>query len=118
MGLGEQVDERLTPAVLSGDAFGTPAPPAGGVLRRGLSRFHVPADPGQAGMEQRRQVLEPLGGHGLDVELVVYVQDAAYGTNGPKLTRISSPAPRLNLYERPSKTIRTSAQLGISGRGP
>jgi hypothetical protein len=41
---------------------------------------------------------------------------AAYGTNGLKLTRISSPPPRLNLYERPNKTIRTSAQLGISER--
>jgi hypothetical protein len=43
---------------------------------------------------------------------------AAYGTNGLKLTRISSPPPRLNLYERPNKTIRTSAQLGISERAP
>lgn len=43
---------------------------------------------------------------------------SAYGTNGLKLTRMSSPLPRLNLYKRPSKSIRTSLQVGIAERGP
>jgi hypothetical protein len=69
----EQGLERLATAVLSGDAFGAPALPAGCVLRGCLSWLHVPTDPGQASVKQRRQVLEPLGGYRLNIELVCYL---------------------------------------------